>query len=70
MSLSVAQVLKGGANAFMAALLAKRVADDVVKSVPYLSAGVGAVLGLACGAVIGRAQAKRRGRPVGKSRQH
>lgn len=52
--MSVATLLKRTADTFMAARLAKRVAEDVVRQVPYPSIGAAALIGAAVGFALAR----------------
>ena len=54
--MSVAALLKGTANTFMAATLVKRVVVDVVRDVPYPAMGAAALLGALLGASLARRQ--------------
>ena len=57
--MNVATLLKDSANAFMAAVLAKRVAGDVIRRAPYPVLGAAAVLGAVAGALWHRSRARR-----------
>jgi ElaB/YqjD/DUF883 family membrane-anchored ribosome-binding protein len=57
---NVATLLKDSANAYMAATLAKRVAGDVVRRVPYPMLGAAALLGAVAGALWSRRHRSRR----------
>jgi hypothetical protein len=51
---SIATLLKGSADTFMAATLVKRVVSDVVRKIPYPAMGAAALIGAALGVAFSR----------------
>ena len=52
--MDVATLLQDSANVFMAATMAKRVGNDLVRQLPYPAIGAAALLGVLAGVMISR----------------
>ena len=52
--MNIGTLLQNSANGYMAATMAKRVSNDVVRQLPYPAIGTAAVLGVLAGVMISR----------------
>jgi hypothetical protein len=59
-TVSVATLLKGSADTYMTAALVKRVANDLVRKLPYPAIGAAALIGAALGVAFTRRRAATR----------